>query len=143
MHSTVLLVQRRVMDYTNPYLYQPRNYTVNPYPQNTPSQNGGNIIWVQGEAAAKSWYVNPGSTVVLWDSEEQVIYIKSADNSGMPTIRVLDYTERGAGYTKSVDNPNYIVKADLEDIYAQLKDLRDDLDGLSIKKSTKKKEVEE
>ena len=31
-------------------------------------QNG--VIWVQGEAAAKSYLIAPGSTVPLWDSED-------------------------------------------------------------------------
>ncbi len=58
--------------------------------------DGGSIIWVQGEAGAKAYLVAPGNTVQLWDSENQVIYLKSADMSGMPSMRILDYTERTA-----------------------------------------------
>ena len=57
-------------------------------------QVSGGMIWVQGEAGAKSYMVAPNNTVVLWDSEEQRIYIKSADASGMPAMRVLEYNER-------------------------------------------------
>lgn len=56
--------------------------------------NTGNIIWVQGEAGAKSYLVAPNTTVQLWDSEEQVIYLKSADASGMPSMKILDYSIR-------------------------------------------------
>lgn len=52
------------------------------------------IIWVSGEAGAKAYLVAPNNTVQLWDSESQTIYLKSADASGMPTMRVLDYTFR-------------------------------------------------
>lgn len=52
------------------------------------------IIWVQGEAGAKSYLVAPNTTVQLWDSENNVIYLKSADSSGMPSMRILDYTIR-------------------------------------------------
>ena len=62
-------------------------------PQAQNPQSG--IIWVQGEAAAKSYLIAPNSTVQLWDSEEKIIYLKSADASGMPSIKVLDYTIRG------------------------------------------------
>jgi hypothetical protein len=55
-------------------------------------QNG--IIWVQGEAGAKSYMVAPNNTVQLWDSEAQTIYLKSADASGMPTMKIIDYTIR-------------------------------------------------
>ena len=55
-----------------------------------------NMIWVQGDAGAKSYLVAPNTTVQLWDSEAQVIYLKSADASGMPSMKVLDYTIREA-----------------------------------------------
>lgn len=61
--------------------------------QPQPQMNNG-IIWVQGEAAAKSYPIAPNSSVPLWDSEANVIYIKSADMSGMPSIKILDYTMR-------------------------------------------------
>lgn len=51
------------------------------------------MIWVQGDAGAKAYMVANGSTVVLWDSERDVIYVKSADMSGMPSMRVFAYNE--------------------------------------------------
>lgn len=62
--------------------------------QPTQQQINSNLIWVQGEAGAKSYMVAPNTTVQLWDSEAQVIYLKSADASGMPSIKTLDYTIR-------------------------------------------------
>ena len=71
----------------------PLNYGIyNPYnaPVNAPvtppmanPQNVGNsaIIWVQGEAGAKAYPVAAGNSVQLMDSERQVFYIKSTDNS--------------------------------------------------------------
>lgn len=54
------------------------------------------MIWVQGESGAKSYLIANGNTVPLWDSENQVIYLKSVDASGIPSMRILDYTERTA-----------------------------------------------
>lgn len=65
-----------------------------PIPQPQPQSNG--LIWVQGEAGAKSYLVAPNNTLPLWDSEAQVIYLKSADASGMPSMKILDYTIRDA-----------------------------------------------
>ena len=45
------------------------------------------MIWVQGEAAAKSYLVAAGNTVPLWDSENMCIYVKSVDASGVPSMR--------------------------------------------------------
>jgi len=83
------------------YQYFPMPQNAVPQPQVQPQmpvqqqQNG--IIWVQGEAGAKSYLVAPNTTVQLWDSEAQTIYLKSADASGMPTMKILDYTIRDQG----------------------------------------------
>lgn len=74
----------------------PATPTVQPSVQQPSQSNNGlnGIIWVQGEAGAKSYLVAPNTTVQLWDSESQTIYLKSADASGMPSIKTLDYTIR-------------------------------------------------
>ena len=64
------------------------------YPANNYQSPQNNIIWVSGETGAKAYMVAPNQTVQLWDSEAQTIYLKSADASGMPTIKILDYTIR-------------------------------------------------
>lgn len=48
-----------------------------------PSQNQS-IIWVQGEAGAKAYPVAAGQSVLLMDSEDAVLYVKSTDISGRP-----------------------------------------------------------
>ena len=91
----------------------------------SPAPESGGIIWVQGEAGAKAYLVAPGSTVQLWDSENPVIYLKSADMSGMPSMRVLDYTERGgtAGgisqEEQKIDLSAYITRDELEAILSE------------------------
>lgn len=59
-----------------------------------PQTNNG-LVWVQGEAAAKSYPVAPNCTVMLMDSEGERFYLKSADASSMPLpLRVFEYKER-------------------------------------------------
>ena len=73
------------------YNYVPQQQQVVPQVQ----QNDTGILWVQGEAGAKSWAVAPGKSVMLMDSESNTFYIKSSDQSGMPMpLRIFDYTER-------------------------------------------------
>ena len=69
---------------------QPMQMPVQPMPQKPTND----IIWVQGEAGAKGYLVAPNNTVVLWDTENPVIYIKTADMNGIPSMRVLDFIER-------------------------------------------------
>ena len=87
-----------------------------------PQQNQqGGLIWVQGEAAAKSYMVAPGNTVQLWDSEEKIIYLKSADPSGMPSMKILDYTIRGE--EKEQPAVEYATKEDLNALAEKVKEL--------------------
>lgn len=79
--------------------YQPAQIVYPTQPNAVPTQQSvgstqSALTWVQGEAGAKSYLVAPNSTVVLWDSESPTIYIKSSDASGLPKMRVLEYTER-------------------------------------------------
>lgn len=53
-----------------PYYAPPAPVQVQPQANQQVQQNTG-LIWVQGEQAAKSYLVAPGSTVQLWDSEER------------------------------------------------------------------------
>lgn len=71
------------------------NQAVNvPQMQTVPQQqvNQG-LLWVSGEVGAKSYLVAPNSTVLLMDSDSQRFYLKSADNAGMPSLRIFEYTE--------------------------------------------------
>lgn len=76
------------------------------YPQygQAPQQASTGLIWVQGDAGAKSYLVAPGSTVLLMDSDSSRFYIKSADNAGMPSLRTFDYKEV-SGTQESTQTP--------------------------------------
>lgn len=82
--------------------------------QQQPVQQGS-LIWVSGEAGAKAYLVAPNTTVQLWDSGENVVYIKSADASGMPSMKILDYTIRDSGSQRSdsQENENFATKKEL------------------------------
>lgn len=91
-----------------------------------PQQSGNSIIWVQGEAGAKSYLVAPGSTVMLMDSEGSTFYLKSADNSGMPMpLRIFDFKERAAGQKPAAEAPEapkveYVTRAEFDAFAARV-----------------------
>ena len=92
-------------------------------PNNSPAQQSGNgIIWVQGEAGAKSFMVGAGQSVMLMDSESNVFYIKSSDQSGMPMpLRTFDYTERVAPKPEAVQpKMDYVTRDEFEKRLAEL-----------------------
>lgn len=116
-------------------IYYPPQQAQQPQPQ----QNNG-IIWVQGEAGAKSYLVAPNTTVQLWDSESQVIYLKSADASGMPSIKVLDYTIRDSAPkhpTPVGPQIDYATKDDVGALRGELNKLRDEMTTLMNKEVPK------
>lgn len=85
------------MAYNNyyPQFYPSAQPQFVPQMQPTNTQNNSGITWVQGENSAKSYPVGAGQSVLLMDSENPVMYIKSTDQSGMPLpLRVFDYKER-------------------------------------------------
>lgn len=115
--------------YQSPYLVQQ-------YAQPQQPQNGG-LIWIQGEAAAKSYLVAPNTSVVLFDSESQTVYIKSADASGMPSMKILDYTIRDAqskAQTQVADTPQYITRPEFDTLTEQINSLKTKVEKLSRKK---------
>lgn len=130
------------MAYNN---YFPAGYQPAYFPQQsnqsqmqTPQINNG-IIWVQGEAAAKSYPVAPNSSVPLWDSEADVIYIKSADMSGMPSLKILDYTMRNATPRSADISPQsaFATKDDISHLEEELNALRAKFERMGEKRKEK------
>ena len=52
------------------------------------------IVWVPNEQAAREYLVAPNSAVTLWDSSAPVVYLKQADASGKPSMKIYDLVER-------------------------------------------------
>lgn len=108
-----------------------------PY-QSAPTQNNS-LIWVQGEAGAKSYLVAPNNTVQLWDSESQTIYLKSADATGMPSMRILDYTIRDAQtpqntpLTQKTDIPT---REEFNALKAQIEAIKKEIERSGVDEST-------
>ena len=131
--------------YPNAYPYQPQmqppmdrlQQLQAPYqmPQQTqvpqvPQTNQG-ILWVQGEAGAKSYLVAPSTSILLMDSENEYFYIKITDAAGMPTLRTFEYKEIVNGQKKeSAPAENLDEKYVTRNEYQDLKAKYDELYGL-------------
>lgn len=60
-------------------------YKFNPYPQQ--------LIKVNGIEGARAYQIGAGSQAALFDSNNDIFYIKSNDACGFPTIRVFKFEE--------------------------------------------------
>ena len=65
--------------------------------QPSPAAYNSPICWVLDEVEAVSYPVFPNCTVTLWDKNQPTIYVKSVNAQGVPSMRILDFTERTAG----------------------------------------------
>jgi hypothetical protein len=103
------------------------------------------MIWVQGEAGAKAYLVAPNNRVVLWDTETKTIYIKSADASGVPSMQILDFTERVQnGSQMPVEHickcgDNFVTKDELKALKGKYDELTAKYDDLMSKLTDKPK----
>ena len=94
--------------YPNAYPYQPQmqppmdrlQQLQAPYqmPQQTqvpqvPQTNQG-ILWVQGEAGAKSYLVAPSTSILLMDSENEYFYIKTTGDWDSKTFEIKARPEK-------------------------------------------------
>lgn len=126
------------------------------YPsQSQPVYNSdrSSLIWVQGEAGAKSYPVAPGNRIALFDSENPAVYIKEVDIYGKPLeMKTYDLVERTAKQEvkepePKVDLSNYITRDEMIDSISSAvsQEVEKAISGLSLKptSSKKKKEVDE
>lgn len=129
------------MAYNN---FFPTNYQPYQMPQMQNNQPNTFVQWVQGINAAKSFPVAPNTSIPLFDSEANVIYIKSADASGMPSIKILDYVVRdNAPRTSEIAHQgNFATKDDVEYLKGEISSLRAKFERLGNGAEKRKEETD-
>lgn len=91
--------------YQNPYYPQPmpdnlmqmrQQQMMQPAPPPVPQNPvaAGGVQWVSSEQEARGYLIAPNSAVALWDSSAPTVYLKQADASGKPTLKIYDLVER-------------------------------------------------
>lgn len=98
-------------------------------PQMQPPQQqqmvGQSIIWVQNEQEAYNYLVAPNSAVALWDSNNPAVYLKQADASGKPTMKIYDLVERTTQRPQAAPQPaaEYVTRQEFEALQARIEAL--------------------
>ena len=120
--------------YGNPYmppmqdnlaqLRQQQMQALPPMPQNPLPQSG--VQWVSGEQEARSWMVAPNAAVALWDSTAPTVYLKQADASGKPTLKVYDLVERlaSAPDTQKAPTAEYVTRKEFDALAALVSEMK-------------------
>ena len=104
-------------------LMQLRQNQYQPNMQQVPQQQAApSIVWVQNEMEAANYLVAPNSAVTLWDSNSPVVYLKQADASGKPSMKIYDLVERNSRPAQTPVSPavEYATKDELAALAARL-----------------------
>ena len=117
---------QQAQNYQNMYYQQvPATYSGMQQMNYQQPQNNSGFQWVQGEAAARAFHVDPGHTILLMDSDSPVLYLKSTDISGRPTPMIIyDLVERkeqpvNNQNVQNIDLSEYVKRSDIETIIAE------------------------
>lgn len=100
-----------------------------------PPQTNQGLLWVQGEAGAKSYLVAPNTTVLLMDSEGSRFYLKSTDNAGMPSLRVFEYSEVSQNASQAAQSAQtnlddkYVTRQEYDALRTKYAEIMDKLDS--------------
>lgn len=130
--------QDRLAQLQNQY-QQAVNVPQMPQMQQPPQTNQG-LLWVSGEVGAKSYLVAPNSTVLLMDSDSSRFYLKSADNSGMPSLRIFEYKEvtnmaqnapQGSRTSENNLDGRYVTRDEYDSLKRQYEEITARLDGMA------------
>ena len=106
-------------------LMQLRQNQYQPNMQQVPQQQSPSIVWVQNEMEAANYLVAPNSAITLWDSNSPVVYLKQADASGKPSMKIYDLVERSQRPVQPPQAPavEYAPLSRLEALEARLNEL--------------------
>ena len=126
-------------------LMQLRQNQYQPNMQQVPQQQAPSIVWVQSEAEAMTYPIAPNNAVTLWDSNAPVIYLKQADASGKPSMKIYDLVERTQSPVQAPQVPavEYAPLSRLEALEARLNELAAVKEApKAAKKTTTKEDAE-
>ena len=138
--------QQNPMGQYNPQYQQPMVQPMQQAPMQIQTTN--DFLWVLNENEATSYPVAPNNTVTLWDKNLPTIYIKSVNAQGVPSMRILDFTERAGTSSEmpsapSFNSPNNFVTIDsFNALKGDVDGLRCKLDELNSKPVAKSKKAE-
>ena len=106
-------------------LMQLRQNQFQPNMQQVPQQTQSSMIWVSSEQDAFNYLIAPNSAVTLWDSNSPVVYLKQADASGKPSMKIYDLVERSQRPVQPPQAPavEYAPLSRLEALEARLNEL--------------------
>lgn len=126
----------------NPYMQQPQIPQPIQQPQIPQMQQQNSqpsINWISGDREALAYPVAPNNAVALWSQTEPVVYLKQADATGKPSMKIYDLVERTAAVAPA-EEKSYATKDELEHLREEVSRLKTEM---SKKKAVARRREEE
>ena len=115
---------------------QPQVNNIQPQINNV-QQPVNNILRVTGPESAKAYSIPAKSSVVLFDAENPIFYLKTTDDGGFPhPLRVFTFEELKTSETlqpvnqEQFDVSNFATKEDLAMLETNVNEIKEILEGL-------------
>ena len=108
------------------------NYT--PNYQNALQWQIKSLTRVNGLEGAKAFQIMPRETVALFDGNDDIFYIKAADDGGFPTIKAYRFAEVDLTGAKTTND--YVTKSEFEELKKEVQNYAEQF--VSKAKPTKK-----
>ena len=99
------------------FFFLPDDIVMNyPYYNFQPFQQKQELIRVNGLEGAKNYPLSPGSTIALFDAESDIMYIKTMDAGGFPSIRTFSFMEMTSKPTDTTETRLSAIEEEIANI---------------------------
>lgn len=78
------------------------------------------LIRVTGMDGAKAYQMAPNSCVPLFDADKDIMYVKSTDGAGFPTIRTFSFAPIEV---KQASTTEYVTRSELEEFERSIREM--------------------
>lgn len=100
--------------------YMMNNY--NPQSWYTPQSQNQTLIRVTGMDGARAYQMSPNSVVSLFDSDNDIMYIKSTDGAGFPTIKAFRFEAYEP--TQQPSQNDYVTRAEFNELKGMIDNVK-------------------
>lgn len=116
--------------YTNPYMgvYQPQAVP-DIYPQYMQQPING-LVSVTGIEGARAYRLPPNSKMPLFDADSDVLYVKTTDAGGFPTIRAFSFSPIEQQDQPRAAQGDYTPRSEFDKLADRVDDIADRVDRL-------------
>lgn len=98
----------------NPQAYMPNQQAWGYHPQMTQAVNG--LVSVTGIDGARAYPLPPNSSMPLFDANDDVMYVKTTDGAGFPTVKAYRFEQVDAEEPKA----GYVTRGEFDELARRL-----------------------